>query len=141
MTLRNTEPVKKIKIAFATHDGITLHNDHFGDSSYFDIYEIDKNNSNFIGRIANQINMHEEEHADAQKAKGIVELISDQNVKVVISKIYGPNIVRIKKKFVCVLMNNKILAESIKDLQNRLPELIDEWFKGEKRNYLDLRQK
>lgn len=130
-----------IKVAFATDDGKTFMDRHFGDAEYYDVYEIDKDKSEFIKRIMNTTEENDENiHADPVKAKGVTSLFKDENIKVVISKIFGPNIKRIKKKFVCVLMNDNSISESIKNIQQSIHIIDNEWNKGEERKHLNLKE-
>jgi len=130
----------KFNIAFATDDGESFIDRHFGDSKYYDIYEISETNSAFVKRIKNTTEEDNEEiHADPKKAKGVVSLFKGENIKVLVSKVFGPNIKRIKTKFVCILMNNKI-NKSIESLQQNIDLINDEWEKGEERNHLNLKK-
>ena len=130
-----------IKVAFATDDGKTFMDRHFGDAEYYDVYEIDKDKSKFIKRIMNTTEEDDENiHADPVKAKGVTSLFKDENIKVVVSKIFGPNIKRIKKKFVCVLMNDSSISESIISIQNCMNIIYNEWEKGEERKHLNLKE-
>ncbi|MCD6112880.1 MAG: hypothetical protein J7J86_06395, partial [Bacteroidales bacterium] len=63
-----------------------------------------------------------------------------ENVKVVCSKVFGPNIMRIKKKFVCVLLNNKNIQDSILTVQANINNIIDELEKGENRSFINLKK-
>ncbi|MEA2077757.1 MAG: NifB/NifX family molybdenum-iron cluster-binding protein [Candidatus Marinimicrobia bacterium] len=132
---------KKIKIAFATNDGKTYNDTHFGDSDYYDLYELSETKAVFLERITNTVDEEEEVHADPKKAKGIMNLLVKNGVHTVISKIFGPNIKRIKKKFVCILMNNAYLDDSISFLCKNLEKVHNEWAKGEERKHLDFRNK
>ena len=87
--------------AFATNNGTTFMDNHFGDANYYDIYKISASNSEFIKRIDNTVDIEEESHADPKKAKGISGLLKSEGIQVVVSKVFGPNIKRIKKNFVC----------------------------------------
>ncbi len=128
----------KLKAAFATDNGKTFMMRHFGDAEYYDIYEIDKDQANFIKRISNTVDEEEEVHADPQKAKSIISLLLDEDVSVVVSKIFGPNIKRIKKKFVCIIINENELANSIDKIKSNLQTISVEWDKGNERNFLKL---
>ncbi len=128
--------------AFATDNGKSFTNKHFGDADYYMIYEISLSDAKFIKKISNTTEEDDEEiHADPKKAKSVAKMLKNENVKVVISKIYGPNIKRIKKKFVCILMNNKDISECTKIIQKKINIIIDEWNKGEIRNHLNLKSK
>ena len=127
--------MQKIKVAFATDNGKTFMDRHFGDAEFYDIYEIDENNADYLKRI-NNTTEEEDVHADPKKAKGITGLLKEEDVKVVVSKIFGPNIKRIKKKFVCVLMDDDTFDDSLGRLCKNIRLVIDEWEKGEERKHL-----
>jgi len=130
------------KIAFATDDGNSYMEKHFGDALHYDIYEVSQSESTFIKRISNTTEEEDEEiHADPKKAGAITELLKKDGVQVVVSKVFGPNIKRIRKKFVCIFMNDAKIKTSISKLQNMLENISSEWEKGEERNFLNLREK
>ena len=130
--------MQKLKAAFATDDGKTFMGRHFGDADFYDIYAIDAEQSDFIKRISNTVDEDEETHADPQKAKGISKLLLDEDVSVVVSKIFGPNIKRIKKKFVCILIKENSIENSIEIIKKNLLIITEEWDKGKGRYFLKL---
>ncbi len=128
-----------MKTAFATGDGESFTNRHFGDNDYYDIYDITTSERKFIKRINNTTTVIEEKtHADPGKAMGVTSLLKQENVQVVVSKVYGPNIKRIRKNFVCVLMNNTI-SDSINIIMENSKVILDEWEKGERRKHINLK--
>lgn len=130
----------KLRFAFATDDGNTYMDRHFGDADYYDIYEISSNEKKFIKRINNTTEDDDENiHADPVKAKSVVDMLKIENIQVVASKIFGPNIKRIKKKFVCVLFNDEHISDSINTIQKNINIFVDEWQKGEFRNHINLK--
>ena len=130
--------MKKLKVAFATDDGKTFMGRHFGDAEQYYIYEIDNENAEFIKKISNTTEEEEDVHADPKKAGSITKLLKQDKVQVVVSKIFGPNIKRIKKKFVCILIKEQSIENSIGIIKNNLPKIIEEWEIGENRNFLKL---
>ncbi|MEA2096899.1 MAG: NifB/NifX family molybdenum-iron cluster-binding protein [Candidatus Cloacimonadota bacterium] len=127
--------MEKLKIAFATDDGKTFMGRHFGDAEHYYIYEIDDKNSKFIKKIDNTTE-EEDMHADPKKAKGISNLLLEENVSVVVSKIFGPNIKRIKKKFVCIVVKDEELDVGIRKVCESIGKIYEEWEKGEERKHL-----
>jgi predicted Fe-Mo cluster-binding NifX family protein len=89
----------KIKLACGTDNKTEFTNGHFGSSKYFLIYEFDLETKDlkFLKRIEN-CTQEEEKHGDIKKAKSVSELL--KNVFVLVAFRYGPNIIRIKKRFV-----------------------------------------
>lgn len=128
-------------IAYATDDGEFFVDRHFGDANYFDIYTFNSNRIDFLKRIENTTEEDSKEvHGDPKKAKGILELLKKEDVKVLVSKIFGPNINRIKKHFVCVVIDDDKISDSFGKLQTNMEMLVKEWGKGEERNHLNFRE-
>ena len=130
-----------MRVAFATDNGETFIDRHFGDAEFYDIYEIEIGKAEYIKRIVNSTEEEKEHvHADPNKAKGIAELFKNDDIKVLVSKVFGANIQKMKKKFVCVLMNNNSISESILKLQESFSIIESEWNKGDSRNHLNLKK-
>ena len=130
--------MQKIITAFATDDGLIFMDRHFGDALQYDIYEISATEVNFIRTITNT-SEEEEIHADPNKAKGIARLLKKDGVQVLVSKKFGTNINRMKKKFVCILMNDKQISDSVTTIQQHFEHIIKELGKGEERHFLNLK--
>ena len=126
-----------MKIAFATDNGITFVERHFGDAKHYLIYEINEQKISFVRKIDNSLEA-EEMHADPKKAKGISSLLFQEDVAVVVSKIFGPNIARIRKKFVCIVSKEKDIVKSIDNIQGNYNAVLSEWKNGEERKHLIL---
>lgn len=133
--------VKKIIAAVATDDGKTFIDRHFGDATFYDIYEISSTYSAHIKRIHNTAEEKNHEHAADLKAKGIAGLLRGDKVNVLVSKKFGANIEQMKKKFVCILMNDAFISESIRTIQQNYNDVIEEWEKGEARHFITWRKK
>lgn len=129
----------KLLVAFATDNGKTYMDRHFGDAEYYYIYEITKNDYLHKKTISN-VNIEEEGHADPKKAKGITSLLKQENCNVVVSKIFGANIKRIRKQFVCIMMNDNDILDSINMIKSRYDEIVNELNKGEERLHLNFKK-
>ncbi|MFO7810175.1 MAG: NifB/NifX family molybdenum-iron cluster-binding protein [Candidatus Delongbacteria bacterium] len=123
------------RIAFATDNGKNFVGSHFGDAQRFDIYELDENNLKFLKTIRNTVE-NSPDHADEKKAGGISDLLLKENIQVAVSKIFGPNIKRIKSHFVCVIVRSEELSDCFDILKNNIFLLKEEWEKGDNRTYL-----
>lgn len=133
--------MENFKVAFASDDGESFVDRHFGDAYYFYIYSFSDNGIEFLKRIENTTDEDsKEKHGDPKKAKGILGLLKSQDVKVFVSKIFGPNIKRMKKNFVCVLINNDKISDSFNILQRNIEAIDREWKKGVDRDFIDLRK-
>ncbi len=128
--------MQKIITAFATDDGETFVDRHFGDALQYEIYEIGVDSHKHIATI-NNVTEEEEMHADPNKAKGVAGLFKKDRVQVLVSKKFGGNINRMKKKFVCILMNDPQIPDSIKTIQRHFDPVIKELEKGEDRHFLN----
>lgn len=129
--------MEKFNVAFATDDGSIFINRHFGDADNYYIYKIDNAKEKLLTIIKNTTG-EEDVHADPRKAKSINELLSQNDVSVVVSKVFGPNIVRIKKKFVCVKINEDDIQIGINKVWKNINMIADEWDKGSERSFLVL---
>ena len=109
-----------IKVAIATDDGKTLTAEHFGSAKHYLIYSFDLNNGelNYLNKIDNTTR-EEETHGDPEKAKEVSALFAD--TPVLVSFAMGPNIIRIRKKFVPVISREKDIAAMLPLLASALP--------------------
>lgn len=133
----------KLHIVFATDDGETFVDRHFGDAKYFDLYQITPHEVQFIKRFENTVPEHEQHDvhsADVRKASGIAGLFNRDGVQVLVSKKFGANINRMKTKFVCVLDKEQKISESLKTIQSNFERIVVEWNKGESRHFLNLKR-
>ena len=126
-------------VAFATDCGEKLISKHFGDAEFYNVYEINEQEVTFLKKIINSTEEEDEIiHADPKKAGGIAKILQEEQVKVVVSKVFGPNIKRIKKKFVCILVKNMMIKDNFKLIQSNLSKIDEELKKGEDRGWLNL---
>jgi len=124
-------------VAFATDNGTSFMSRHFGDAKFYDIYKISKTDTEFLERVENTTE-EEKQHADPEKAKGIVSLLKKKGVQVAVSKNFGPNIQRIKTVFVCIRIKEDLIENGTKIIQNHLQPIYYEWLLNEKRDFLKL---
>ena len=130
--------MKHFKLAIATDDGKSLIKRHFGDADLYYIYDINNDAIKHLKTIKNNVDEEDEVHADPKKAKGIAQLLKKEGVEVVASKIFGPNIKRIIKKFACVIVKRDDMMETIELILQNKEEIKKELDKGENRNPLKL---
>ncbi|MBN2261229.1 MAG: dinitrogenase iron-molybdenum cofactor biosynthesis protein [Clostridiales bacterium] len=125
-------------IACATDDGKKFIERHFGDADYYVIYELIDGKFVMIDRIVNTTE-EEEQHADPVKAKGILDLLHEKNVQVGITKVFGPNIKRIKKHIVPVLVSSDDIEEGLKKVLENIESIRYQIELKDKRSHVDLR--
>lgn len=128
----------EIIAAIATDDGESTIKRHFGDAKKYLIYKVSLNEITLIKTISNDTDFEEETHADPRKAGSVAGLLQKENVNTAVSKAFGPNIKRIKKKFVCIIVNSEKVDESMKKVQENLAMIDEEWKKGPERNFLKI---
>lgn len=130
-----------LRVACATDDGTSFVNRHFGDAEHYDIYDVSSESVRFVKRIDNSTEEEEEEvHADPKKAKGIASILRQESVQVALTKVFGPNIKRIKSKFVCILSGSLEIEQGILKVQQNFPRVLEAWQQGEERYFLDFRK-
>lgn len=105
-----------IKLACGTDNEIEFTNGHFGSSKYFLIYDFDLETKDlrFLKRIKNST-QEEEKHGDIKKAKSVFELL--KNVFVLVAFRYGPNIIRIKKRFIPIISREKNIEKTLNKIK------------------------
>lgn len=128
----------QLRVAFATDDTTTFMDRHFGDAMYYSVYDLTATGASFVKQIANTVENDDKVHADPVKAGGIMNLLNNEGVNIVASKAFGPNIVRIKKRFVCVMMNDRTIDAALLRLVDNHAVVEAEWVKGEARSHLNL---
>ncbi|HAK46487.1 MAG TPA: dinitrogenase iron-molybdenum cofactor biosynthesis protein [Spirochaeta sp.] len=128
----------RIIAAVATDDGKTTNNKHFGDADFYYIYEINEEGHRFIKSIDNSTDVENESHADPRKAKSVTAILSAEKVNTAVAKVFGPNLKRIRSKFVCILVKTSQIEEVLKKIQSEHAAVEAEWEKGSERSHLKL---
>ena len=127
-----------MRVAFATDDGKSLMGRHFGDASFYEVFAVSESGYEATCRVNNTVE-EEKGHADPNKAKGIAGLLKKQEVQVVVAKVFGPNIKRIKKHFVCILVKYESINDCLDLMLRQYDEILVEFNKGADRGFLDWR--
>lgn len=130
----------ELLVAISTHDGETLViDDHAGMARYFDIYRFEDGRAEFVERRENSKYAGDEamKHGDPEKAKKSLNALD--GVQVWASMRFGPNLPRLLKKLVCVVVRAKTVADALELLSANFSAMADEWQKGEERSHLVLK--
>lgn len=123
-------------VAFATDDGKHFNADHFGMAKSYLVYRISEAGDEFIEERKN-VKFEEDEsakHGDPEKARLVSQVMKGMDVMV--SRKFGQNITRMKKKFVCVIVKTESIEQAVKILKAHWDEVLDEKKKTSDRNYL-----
>lgn len=132
--------MERMRLAVATDDGEHFMGRHFGDAEFYEIFEFSGSGYEAVGRVTNDLD-EEEGHADPKKAKGIAGILRKHGVQVAAARVFGPNIKRIKKHFVCILTSHEKISDGLDVLVQRYPDIIAELEKGGERGFLDWRDR
>ena len=129
-----------LTVAVATDDGKTYITRHFGDARGYDLYGITDTSVTFLKRLSNttEEDAGEDVHGDAEKAKGIATILADHGVQITVSRVYGPNLKRIRKRFVCVIDQTGTIEQMLQGLQDMHAELIRQWSDSSERTLIRL---
>ena len=129
--------MEKLIIAFASNDEKHLVDDHFGEAKVYLVYEIGEGYVKLLNIVSNT-SPEEQKHADPNKAKGVAGLLKPYGAQVLVNKAFGGNIKRMQTKFVCILSKLETIEESIKNIQTHFQDVVNEWERGEARDFLRL---
>jgi Fe-S-cluster-containing hydrogenase component 2 len=113
--------------AIGTDDENTIKSDdHVGMSKYFQIWEYSNGNLSFKEKREN-IKYKENEkriHGDPEKAKATSSVLKD--VEVLVGNMFGPNITRLRNKFVCVVIRELLIEKAVEIIKEGINEIVEE---------------
>jgi len=126
-------------IAFATDDGDTFNDDHFGMARFFHIYKFSRGGEEFIETRKNARYQEDEtiRHGDPEKAQAVSSVLKD--IDVIVGRKMGPNIFRLLKKYVCVVNKTAFIHDAIVQVHENMKKIMEEKEKGEDRKHIVLR--
>jgi len=124
---------QELVFAIGTDDNkIIKQDDHVGMSKYYSIWKYSNGNLIFKEKREN-IKYQEDEtriHGDPEKAKAVSSVL--KGVDVIVGKIIGPNIVRMKVKFVPVIIREPLIKKATEIIKENINEIIEEYNKKER---------
>lgn len=125
-----SSPYKKIRLAIALTDKLTLPEKHFGESDKFFIYETCGRAMRFLKSIPNPYrDIEEDDHGNPQKGKDIAMLLKQSDIEAVVSIQFGKNITIVSQHFLPVIVKSNKLEQVKKALEyhcNDMKEQIKE---------------
>ena len=110
-----------MKVAVSTSDGKEITKDHFGEGKFFLIYEV---GDGVMLLEKRENNSPEEEHGAKEKARGISTILSD--IPIFLGYQFGPNIMRIKDKFLPVVSRERNIEKALELLRRYEDEIKKE---------------
>ena len=129
----------KFLIAFGTDDGKNLNNDHVGMAQYFYVYEFSNGREKLVEKRENARFEGDEtaKHGDPEKARATSSVL--EGVDVLVGRKFGPNLPRLVKKFVCVLVRTNTITSAIEAVHNNMDRIAEERNKEEGREHIVLK--
>jgi len=129
---------KELLIAFGTDDGRNLNNDHVGMAKDFYVYKFFDGKEELIEQRPNSRFAGDEsiKHGDPEKAKATAKAL--QGIDVLVGRRFGPNITRLLRKFVCVVVKTDTLESAIKTVHENMDRVNEEMGRGEDRKAIVL---
>ena len=129
----------KFLIAFGTDDGKNLNNDHVGMAQYFYVYEFSNGREKLVEKRENMRFEGDEtmKHGDPEKAKATSSVL--EGVDVLVGRKFGPNLPRLIRKFVCVLVRTNTITSAIEAIHNNMDRIAEERNKEEGRKHIVLK--
>jgi predicted Fe-Mo cluster-binding NifX family protein len=131
----------RLRVAFSTDDGERFNDDHFGMAQYFHVYEFSDGTENFVESREN-IKYQEDaslKHGDPGKAKATSSVLG--GIDVIAGKKFGPNIVRLLKKYVCVAIKTDRISDAVQMIHDNMDAVIEAKKQGEDRKHLVVRNR
>jgi len=129
----------ELLIAFSTDDGENFNDDHFGMARYFHVYKFSDGKEEFVEARKN-VKYEEDEslkHGDPGKAKSVSSVL--KGIDVIAGRKMGPNIVRLLKKYVCIVVKTNAITDAIKMINENMERIEEEKNRGEDRQHIVLR--
>jgi len=129
---------EELMIAFGTDDGANFNNDHVGMARYYLVYRFFGGKEEFVER-RNNVEFKGDEsmkHGDPEKAKATSSVLN--NVDVLVGKKFGPNLPRLLKKLVCVVVRTDAINTAIEIIHENMDRIAEEKNKEEDRKHIVL---
>ncbi len=131
------EIIGNLVIAIGTdNEKIIKPDEHFGMSKYFQVWNY-SNGEIFLKETRENAKYEEDEtitHGDPSKAKATASVLT--GVDVLAGKMMGPNIDRLKKKFVPVIIREPDIKKSLEIIKENINEIFEEKEKTDRRGII-----
>ena len=129
----------ELLVAFGTDDGVHLNEDHVGMAKEYLVYEYLADGQRLVERRKNSSFAGDEtaKHGDPEKAKMTSSVL--QGVDVLVGRKFGPNITRLLRNFVCVVVRTDDVETAMKAVRDEFDSIVDLKNQGPDRTHLVLR--
>ena len=138
--MESKESENTLLVAFGTDDEKTLNDDHVGMARYFHVHTFSGGSNELVEKRENVGFAGDEsiKHGDPEKAKATSAVL--KGIDVLVGKKFGPNLTRLVKKFVCVVIKMEDLDAAIEAVHNNMDKIVAEKLKSQDRKHIVLRQ-
>ncbi len=128
----------ELLIGFGSDDGKHLKEDHIGKSKYFWVYRFMDGRKEFVEKRENVQYEGDESmiRGDPKKAKATSTAL--KGLDGVCGRRFGPNIVRLLKKFVCIVVRRETIDDALELIHRNMDKVIEAKEKGEGRKHITL---
>lgn len=130
----------ELTVAFSTHDGENLvTDDHAGQAKFFDLYRYTDGEVEFVERRENAKYGGDEtmRHGDPKKAQKSLGALD--GVDAWANPRFGPNLPRLLKKVVCVVVRVDRVDEAVELVGRHVDEIAQQRDAGEERSHVVLK--
>ncbi|MEA2013733.1 MAG: NifB/NifX family molybdenum-iron cluster-binding protein [Thermodesulfobacteriota bacterium] len=127
-------------IAFSTDNGEIFNDSHFGMASHFHVYKFSGGREEFV-EIRKNVKYEEDEslkHGDPGKARATASVLD--GIDVLAGRKFGPNIIRLLNRFVCVVVKTEKIADAVKLIHENMGRIVEEKNRGEERKHIVIKQ-
>jgi predicted Fe-Mo cluster-binding NifX family protein len=144
-----SEDTDDLLVAFATSDGISIPKGHFGEAPRFEIYRLSATSAIKVDSVGSphadgdrggeSRGHHHHGPGGGQKGAGIGRLLGTHGVQVMVARAFGPNVKRMRQRFLPVKIDLEQVMDAIALLQHHWDRVQEHWSQGEGRKHLVLR--
>ena len=130
----------ELTVAFSTNDGEHLiTGDHAGQAKFFDVYRYSGDEVEFVERRENSKDTGDESmrHGDPEKAKKSLSALD--GVDAWANPRFGPNLPRLLKKLVCVVVRVETIDEGAELVRQHIDQVVEQHEAGEARTHVVLK--
>ncbi len=123
----------ELRIAIGTDNGkVIKEDDHVGMSKYFQIWDYSEGKIEFAGTRENSKYVEEggRVHGDHKKAEATASVLA--GVDVLVGKMMGPNVERLKRRFVLVIVREPKIDDALRIIERSINEIFEEKGKTER---------
>ncbi len=117
-----------IKFAFAVNHSDVFEAKHFGDADKYLMYEYADDDLKFVSEQINTVKTLDEEphHGSGKKGNAIINLLKENEVKVLVSRQFGKNIKMVNQHFIPVIISSDTVENTLAVLIKHIKWIIDE---------------